>query len=176
MTLKEVSAMMEVIRETYPDWKVSRNAVKIWADFFVEDPAVEVMAAVKMFIATDTKGFAPSIGQIRALLAEIREANNPDMITEAEATEHFYRMTSNGLYGAYEEFEKLPPILQRVVKTPKQIEAWSMLEEGLYTVALSQYLRAFRVELQRAKTSAVVPASIQKMLGGAFKQIEGGIK
>lgn len=42
--------------------------VSAWEFMFAEDNAAEVGAAVKQFIATDTKGFPPSVGAIKAMM------------------------------------------------------------------------------------------------------------
>lgn len=171
MTILETGKVLDIIKTAYPEWKATPATVALWADLFADDPAAQVLAAVKSFIAQDTKGFAPSIGQVKAIMAEAEEDENS--LTEAEARVYFTKAVSNGIYGSVTEFNALPPILQRVVGSPEQIEQWAMLTDGLYTVVLSQYLRAFRAELQREKQNKTVPKKVREALTGVTADLFG---
>ena len=54
---------------------------------------------------TDTKGFPPTVGQIRANVAGRRTV---DLMGEGRAWELVYKALQNGYYGAEEEYNKLP--------------------------------------------------------------------
>jgi len=45
------------------------NAAALWADIFIATPVDDVLAAVKRFVAMDTKGYPPTIGAIREIVA-----------------------------------------------------------------------------------------------------------
>ena len=169
MNIIETGAVMDIIATAYPAWKPTPQAVQLWAEMFVEDNAAEVLRAVRTFIATDLKGFAPSIGQIRCLMSELE----PDSaeLTETEAWALVRKAVSNGIYGAITEFEELPPILQRVVGDPDQLTRWAMLEDGLDTVVASNVMRSYRALVQREKYEKAAPAL--PGVGQIFKQIGG---
>ena len=170
MNIIETGAVMDIIATAYPAWKPTPQAVQLWAEMFVGDDAAEVLRAVRTFIATDLKGFAPSIGQIRGLMTELE----PDRteLSETEAWALIRKAISNGIYGAGEEYAKLPTILQQVVGDPDQLTRWAMLEDGLDTVVASNVMRSYRTLVQREKYEKAAPAL--PGVGQIFKQIGGG--
>lgn len=168
MNIIETGTVMDLIQTAYPAWKAPKQATVLWAQCFVNDPVNVVLTAVKTFIARDTKGFAPAIGQIRAIISQI--APKEEEMTELEAWARIRKAISNGLYGAYKEFAALPPILQKVVGDPEQLTAWAMLTEGLDTVVASNVMRTYRMLLERERTRATALPIGQ--LDGFFGELE----
>jgi hypothetical protein len=68
---------MSAIKVAYPSYYKDQaeieDAINLWTEMLAEDDARLIAKAVKQFIKTDSKGFPPSIGQIRTLAAEIRK-------------------------------------------------------------------------------------------------------
>ena len=70
MTKREVAELMTILQANYPDsFRGLSDAafgarVSLWHDFFGDHPKEIVYAAAKSFMATDTKGFMPNVGQI----------------------------------------------------------------------------------------------------------------
>ena len=159
MTISETGKIMDILKAAYPNWSATKNTLILWSQMFVDVPVEVVGAAVKSYIATDLKGFAPSIGQINNIIAQSAE-----VLTEDEAWVMVRKAIGNGLYGAGEEFEKLPDIVQRVVVSPDQLTAWAMLTEGLDTVVASNFKRAFRAETEKARRDAIVPKNVRELL------------
>ena len=99
MNYEETGKILAVIKKNYPhaykDFTTEEKAdlITLWQEMFAEDDYSVVGAAVKSFIATDTKGFAPIIGQIKELIQrlgtqDVREiimATNPTIEGEATA-------------------------------------------------------------------------------------------
>lgn len=69
---------MSAIKVAFPSYYKNQteieDAVNLWSEMLSEDDPVYIAKAVKQFIKTDSKGFPPSIGQIRTLAAEIRHS------------------------------------------------------------------------------------------------------
>lgn len=65
---------MHIIKAAYPNYfrqmKKSEgdDLVNLWCFMFADADAIEVGNAVKEFIATDKKGFPPTVGNIKALM------------------------------------------------------------------------------------------------------------
>lgn len=170
MTFEETGRIMRAIKAAYPKWEgCNQDTVLLWAQLFADDPVEAVGAAVKTYIASDIKGFPPVIGQIKQLMLKVRD----DSPSEQAAWALVRKAISNGLYGSYEEFEKLPPILQKVVGDPSQLERWAMLEDGLDTVVASNVMRSYRTELEKQRFMDAVPADVRNALTGGYKQIGG---
>ena len=86
MTLKETSAVMDILTVAYPQFYKNQSAqeklmaAKLWAELFAEDQVQTVLAAVKSLIAADEKGFPPHIGAVKE---KIRLLTQPEGGAEA---------------------------------------------------------------------------------------------
>lgn len=169
MTLQETAKVMDVIKGAYPNWNATKQTALVWAQMFVDDPVELVLASVKSYIATDVKGFAPVVGQIKKIMVDLVE----DDMNEQEAWSLVRKAIGNGLYGSYEEYAQLPPVLQKIVGSPEQLESWAMLKEGLDTVVASNVMRSYRSAREREKFDRAVPSDVRLMLGSSVKMIGG---
>ena len=169
MTIQETAKVMDIIKGAYPNWNATRETAIVWAQMFVDDPVERVLAGVKSYIATDTKGFAPVVGQIKQMMNQIES----DDMSEQEAWSLIRSAIGNGLYGCYTEYAKLPPILQKVVGSPEQLTEWAMLTDGLDTVVASNVMRSYRAVLERDRLERVLPSDVKALLGGGIKMIGG---
>jgi len=168
MERKETAMIMQVLETAYPqfygkqDTDTRKSALRLWHDMFAEDSGVEVGAAVKAFIATDTKGFPPSIGQIKTRLVQLKA---PDMLDEAQAWSIVSKAIQNSAYHAREEFEKLPAVIRSVVRSPSMLKDWALSDgDTLQTVIASNFQRAYRTRAAQAKEYLALPSNIQQVL------------
>lgn len=162
MTVQETGLILDILQTAYPRWNADKKkTLVLWAQMFCDEPVELVGAAVKAYIAADVQGFCPTIGQIKNTIYEMRD----DSLGEVEAWGLVKRAISNGIYGCYEEYQKLPPIIQRVVGSPEQIHDWALLTDGVSTVVASNFMRAYREELRRVKFRGVLPNDVKKALG-----------
>ncbi len=159
---------MAIIREFYPAYYRDKSpeeaqiSARLWKELFAEDDGDQVLAAVKAFIATDTKGFPPSVGQVKARLVQL---NAPDMLDEAQAWARVSRAIQRGSYHAAEEFEKLPPVVQKVVGSPSMLRTWAATDaDTLQTVVASNFMRAYRSRAQDAMERLALPADVRRLL------------
>ena len=159
MTIQDTAAVFQILQGAYPNWKPNRDTLVAWSALFMDEPAEMVVAGVKAFIASDTKGFAPTIGQIKSIIH-----TPPDQLSESEAWALVYKAIQNGIYGCFVEFEKLPPIIQKVVGDPMQINAWAQLPDGVSTVVASNFMRNYRTEMERQRMDAAIPKDVKKVL------------
>ena len=113
---KKILASLTVAYPSLADDKAIPR-VRLWASMFTDEPYELVSAAVRTYIASDTKGFPPAIGKIKQLCISLLESEN---ISEAEAVSLILKATRNGIYGSEEEFAKLPPVCQRIVVNPER--------------------------------------------------------
>lgn len=168
MTKQEIVQLMAIIREFYPTYyrnkteEETKVSARLWWDMFQEDDGMQVLAAVKAFVATDTKGFPPSVGQIKQRLVQLKM---PDMPDEAEAWKQVWVAIQRSAYHSKEEFEKLHPIVQRVVGQPEMLKAWAMEKaDDIQTVIASNFQRAYRARAAEAAERLALPSSIRQML------------
>lgn len=164
MTRDETKKIIMVISAAYPNFKPQdlRMTVDTWHMMLNEYSCTQVSIAVKAYIASDTSGFAPSIGQVIELMKKIEE---PEELNEMEAWGLVSRAIRNGYYGAEKEFEKLPPLVQKAVGAPGQLRNWSQTDiESIESVAQSNFMRNYRSVVKSSQETARMPESIRKLI------------
>lgn len=174
MTRDDVIKIMSVLRGAYPHFyrdiskQEAYDTINLWTDMFSRDDASIVAAAVKSLIDGDDKGFPPTIGQVKA---KMRLLVGSDELTEAEAWNLVSKAVKNGLYGAVEEFEKLPPAVKRIVGSPSQLRDWaSMDSDTLHSVVASYFQRSYKVVATREKEIAALPDDVKKLINFAMNK------
>lgn len=174
MTRDDVIKIMSVLRGAYPHFyrdiskQEAYDTINLWTDMFFNDDASVVAAAVKSLIDGDGKGFPPTIGQVKA---KMRLLVGSDELTEAEAWNLVSKAVKNGLYGAVEEFEKLPPAVKRIVGSPSQLRDWaSMDSDTLHSVVASNFQRSYKVVATREKEIAALPDDVKKLINFAMNK------
>lgn len=169
MERNDVLKILALLRGAYPQFyrdikpKEAEDTVNLWLDIFRADDPRIVNAAVVSFIEGDEKGFPPSIGQIKA---KMRLITGGEELTESDAWRMVSKAISNGLYGAQEEFDKLPPIVRRVVGSPNTLREWAQMDtDTVHSVVASNFQRSFRTVSAREKELAKLPADVKAALG-----------
>lgn len=168
MTKTETEMIIRVLEAAYPMFYRNktaddrRDALRLWYDMFEEDDGALVGAAVKAYIATNTSGFPPDIGQIKQRLVKLK---HPDMLDEAQAWAIASRAIQRSAYHAAEEFEKLPEVIKCVVASPSMLKSWAMADgDDLQTVIASNFQRAYRARASEAAERLALPADIKRLL------------
>ena len=182
MTYEQTLAIMSVLKAAYPtfykDMKrgEAEGIVELWASMFADDPASVVAAAVKAHIATDKKGFPPHIGAIKESIVKLSSTKE---MTEMEAWGLVQRAVSNGIYGAQKEFDKLPPVLQRLVGSPNQLKEWALMDaDTVSSVVASNFQRSYRARAANERELLAIPSDVRKTMeqiaGDKMLSIGGG--
>lgn len=164
MTREETVKIIRIICGSFPNFKPSdlSETVDIWNMMLDEYTYNQISGALKSYILADSTGFAPSIGQ---LIAKVKTIEEPAQLNETEAWGLVSKAIRNGYYGAVEEFSKLPPLVQKAVGTPDNLRNWSQTNlESVETVIQSNFLRAYRIEAQRAAEISKMPSDIKTMI------------
>lgn len=182
MTLEETSAVMDILTVAYPQFYRNQTdeeklmAAKLWTEMFSEEDVSIVLKAVKALIATDKKGYPPHIGAVKD---KILKMTTPEEMTELEAWGYVRKAISNGIYGAAEEFEKLPPIVKRLVGSSNQIREWAIMDvDTVDSVVASNFQRSFRARAEKEREFMALPADVKDMVsqlaGSKLLMLEGG--
>ena len=176
MTKKEAAEIFTILQSNYRDF--SRNwsdtvinaKINLWFMQFRDDDYKEVLTAVMAYIATDTSRDMPPVGAIKAKLVEIR---NPNEMTELEAWGLVQKALRNGYYGAQEEFDKLPPVVQRLVGSPNQLREWAQMDsETVSSVVASNFQRSYKVRAANEREFLALPSAVKQTM----EQIAAGMK
>ncbi len=178
MNKNEVIIMMATLREAYPNYYKDKTkeeltvAVNLWHRHFKDDDSKLVNAAIDAFVATDTKGFPPLIGQIKAQLHKITQ---PEQMTEQEAWNLISKAVKNSAYHATEEHKKLPIIIQKLV-TSEQLREWSQMPvESVQSVVASNFMRSYKIRAASEQEYQKLPNDIKNLIGKASEALRIGV-
>lgn len=173
MTREDVKKMLMVITNAYPSFKpIDLSAtVDIWFDILQDYPVQSAMVALKTYIMTDTKGFAPTVGQIIEKMNVVSEMSE---LTAMEAWALVGRALRDSTYHAQERFNELPPTVQKAVGSADNLRAWGLDENYNENVAQSQFIKAYERVLEHKKEIARMPKEVRALLEQqTAKMIEG---
>lgn len=182
MTKAETAKLLAVLQLNYPEnFRGKSDAVmdamvSLWHSVFERDSFQIVQAAVMAYMQTSTDRFMPNVGQIRE---QIRKLTEPDSMSEAEAWGLVKNALRNGYYGYREEYEKLPPIVQRCLGSENTIREWALLDtETLDSVIASNFQRSYRAISKREEEWAKLPEGfreeMRRLSGQIFGRLEAG--
>lgn len=177
MVESETKKIIAVMMVSFPNYKPTNidYTAKVWADMLEEYTYKQIDRALRAYIQTDTSGFAPSIGQ---LIDKVHTIEKPEQLSEMEAWSLVSRALRNGYYGAEQEFDKLPRIVQKAVGTPSQLRNWSQTSiESIENVIQSNFMRTYRAVVSREKEIEKMPVRIQEVIktvnSDSMKRLEG---
>ena len=169
MTREETIKVLAVLKAAYPAFYRGMKAdelngiVNLWASQFEGDDYKTVGAAVQAHIATDTKGYPPHIGAIKEA---IRKITQPDEMSEMEAWSYVASALRNSGYNSVAEFDKLPPVVRRIVGSPSQLREWAMMDsDTVQSVVQSNFMRSYRVRAQSEREYLALPEIVRELMG-----------
>lgn len=168
MNLQETAQILRICKAEWPQsfarmsTQDGKARLQLWATMFADDDVRLVGAAVKTLIAAGDREFAPGVGQIKEQMRKL-VANGEK--TEAEAWARILKAIRNSGYDSARQFERLPPILQKIVGSPSQLREWSMMDsETLHSVVASNVQRAYRTMQQRENEAKKIPSDVAKCI------------
>ena len=164
MTKNEVVKLLMTIQTFYPNYQVENKefTINAWYSIIGDCDYKPMEKALRAYITTDTSGFAPSIGQ---LINKLHEVQSPQELNEMEAWLLVSKALRNGTYGAIEEFNKLPPLVQKAVGSPDNLRNWAQTDsESIENVVQSNFMRTYRTVVNRAKEYRKMPKDIQALI------------
>ena len=176
MTRDDTLDLLSILKAAYPNFyrdmtrKDADQVVSLWSEMFKDEPVEVVALAVKAHIATDKKGFPPHIGAIKDAIVKIQQ---PNEMTELEAWGLVQKALRNGYYGAQEEFDKLPPVVQRLVGSPNQLREWAQMDsETVSSVVASNFQRSYKARAANEREFLALPSEVKQTM----TQIAAGMK
>lgn len=172
MTEIEAKKVLAILRVAYPmmyrdSTKTDIDlAVSLWATMFADDSIDIVVAAVKAWIATDTKGFPPVIGQIKTEVFKLTDAAYAISADEAWGIARTTMRTIGcSLY------DKTCTERAREM-TPKEV--WEVMERMGYRdmchaentdVLRGQFLKMWDLYVARRRERALMPRDVRQIVG-----------
>ena len=163
MTREETVKIIRIMVDSYPNYKPNdiSETVDVWQMMLSDYDYNLVAMALKAYILSDTSGFAPSIGQ---LVGKIQTLTKPQELNEMEAWSLVCDALKNCGYNYVEEYEKLPPLVQKAVGLPSQLREWSLTENLNKEVIGSNFMRCYRIEVERQNEISKMPKDVREIL------------
>jgi len=158
MTRDETKVLLLRMAALYPNFKPSNLALVVDSWYSVlKDKDVQMMDdALTVYANTDTSGFAPSIGQLNALIAKASVAE----LDEGEIRDYLIRASRNANYGASDEFDRLPEDLQRAVGSSSVIQEWGMMDQTALNFAFDKVIKSYQRGLEDKRSRFATPKGI----------------
>ena len=161
MTREDIQKLLILVSATYPNFKPEdlTGTVDAWLWLLKDYDTAAIMASFEIYVKTDRSGFAPSVSQ---LIGGIHEASDNSYLTESQAWALVKKAIQDGNYHAVERFEELPPLVQKAVGSANMIQQWAGTDsDEVNTVIMSNFQRAYRTVVERAKYDERVPSKLQ---------------
>lgn len=144
---------------TSPSFIPDKDAFNVWYGLLNDLPYKVANAAIQSYMMTETK--IPTPADIRRKAQMFMKTNE---LNELEAWALVSKALSNGYYGADEEFEKLPQLVQKAVGSPANIREWAQLDFKSLSVIQSNFERVYSATVKRAEEYARLPEDVKAIM------------
>lgn len=163
MTRENVQDFLAMIQGAYPNYNPADKTATInaWTMALEDYDKDQVACAFKIYMQTNTSGFAPTPGQ---LIQHLHTITKPQQLNEMEAWSLVSKAIRNSSYNSVEEFAKLPSLVQKAVGQPEQLRIWALDENYNEVVISSNFIKCYRSELARADEISKMPVEAQRMI------------
>lgn len=157
MTKEEFLIISRAIRAVYPSLLADDGARDVWYSMLSDLPYMQVSTALQAHMMTSK--YPPTIAELRENHAEQHNA-----ISELDAWAMVRKAIRNGSYGAEEEFERLPEIVQRSVGAASNLRQWAQSDSGMMETIEAHFLKAFRIQREREAKEAQISPQVRERL------------
>lgn len=162
MEREDAKRIVRIISAAYPSYHRSQqmlsDAVELWTMVFAEDHVIAVEAALRVYISQPHE-YAPTPGQIKEIMFNMA---NPDLLSEQDAWGLVLKALRNSLYGAAEEFDKLPEDVQKAIGSPAYLRETAL--NGNISVEESHFARRYRTVMERKRDESVIPLQVKQIM------------
>ena len=176
MNREECAKCLTVLKVTYQTFAKNmkpsdaENLIEAWAMCFRDEPYAVVSAAIYDLIQTK-KDFAPDIATVKERIREMRAE-----VTGEPSNDELWLMlkkaASNSIYGAREEFEKLPPLLKKYLGSPAELHAMAVTPEStLDTVNRGLFYKNIDKTREREEFRERLNPQMRELLGGMAEKM-----
>ncbi len=161
MTVDEFAKLADAIKTYFPrdNMLPTDESMELWFDMLNDLDYRSAYASLKKHVATNR--FPPTIADIREGATDFSE---PKELNEMEAWSLVYKAICNSTYNSVSEFEKLPPLVQKAVGLPDSLREWAMTENLNHEVVMSNFQRAYKVELKRHEELQKMPQNVRQLI------------
>lgn len=166
MNRQETITLLQTITAEFPMWKMENPdvTVAVWHERLKGYEYAQVMNGYDKYVKTQGSGFAPSTAQIISHIQQPKEYPTPQ-----EAWSRIHKGICNSGYHAKEEFDRLPPILQKCIGSAEEMHRLAYCESE-YTLEQTKKacMRTYEklVEEKQNQDKAKIETQEVKQLNG----------
>jgi hypothetical protein len=162
----DIATIIGIIRTAYPQYYKDKNSIidttELWYEIFQGDDINAIKVAVKSYIANNTSGFPPSIGEIKNELYKLYKG---DEKSDVELWNELKSALRNGIYYADEIFPNLSKELQQFLGNPASLKELAMMDiEQIDTVQKGIFLKQLPIIKQREKEKQMMLPDRREMI------------
>lgn len=168
MTRDETKGVFALLRTAFPQFYSKypaedlRLAIDLWAEMFAADDVNIVKYALHKIISTAK--FPPTIGEVKETMRGLMQAATNEA-TDEELWQMLKGALRDGIWGAEDAFDKLPPILKRYCGTASTIRDLAVIDtDTLDTVYHGQFLKQISTIRNREESLRDMPEGIKGMM------------
>lgn len=163
MEREEFKVLVKAMKAVYanPTFIPDQDAFNVWYELLRDIPYKLAEIAIQKHMLTEK--FPPTIADIRTKATEITEI---DEISDLAAWSMVYKAICNSGYNSVQEFEKLPPIVQKAVGNPANLREWALMDEKMISSVRARFIDSFKIVERRMKEDAKLPSHIKALIDG----------
>ena len=169
-TFKIINVLKAVYNTAYGKYTIDDfNALASgWQMCLADYPYEVVSMGVQAYMTTNTSQFPPVPSQIIDIIHKLNPQEQELNMNEAWALVR--KAIARSTYYAQEEFNKLPPLVQKAVGSPDNLREWAKDEDFNAGVEQSHFAKAYTATLEREKEIAKLPNSVKEAIGIALQE------
>ena len=171
MTKDEFKILAKAMKAVYTDARFlpDKDAFDVWYEMIKDIPYPIASEAVKYHISNSP--YNPTVSDIRKYATMRTEGNS---LNGEQAWSLVFRAIENSNYNSQEEFDKLPPLVQKAVGSPINLkELAQMPTDTVNSVEKSHFLRTYAEESKREKEFNNMPPNMRRLTDQSSKMLEG---
>ena len=177
MTREETAVVLRILKVSYPPFysKFSKDdmvaVLDLWSEMFADEDIRVVKVALYKLIETH-KGYPPDIAALKEKIRELVVASTGEP-TDEELWQMLRRAVSNGYYGAREEFDRLPRVVQRYLGSSSALRDLAVIDEKtLNTVTKGQFLKQIVSLRERQEFADSLPEGVKEAVAKLYSRPE----
>ena len=161
MEREEFKILVKAMKAVYaqPTFIPDQDAFNVWYAMLKDIPYKLAEIAIQKHMLTEK--FPPTIADIRTKAIEITEMEE---INELAAWSMVYKAICNSGSNSVEEYNKLPPIVQKAVGDPANLREWALMDEKMISSVRARFIDSFKIVERRTKEEAMIPANIRTLI------------
>ena len=163
MTQAECKKIIAVMMTVWKTYTPAKDEVIMLMRYLGEYEYADVSAALDALVVTSD--FAPTVGQLARKVQELKSA--PQM-GEMEA----WALARKCIQGNA-EYDELPEPIRKALGSKTHVKSMGLDENFNANVAMSQFLRAYRTEIEREREYAAMPANVKRLIDSTCARIGG---